>query len=93
MLSFYFSGSPGFVFLNPFPSPRMIADRSSPSRVRCAASRPGRLRADPGDVAVYEGKGMSRRPPGPDQRVRRSNPRLEFDCRHGFDVRVTPRDN
>ena len=41
----------------------MIADRSSPSRVRCAASRPGRLRADPGDVAVYEGKGMSRRPP------------------------------
>ena len=36
----------------------MIADRSSPSRVRCAASRPGRLRADPGDVAVYEGKGM-----------------------------------
>ena len=45
-----------------FP-PRMIADRSSPSRVRCAASRPGRLRADPGDVAVYEGKGMSRCPP------------------------------
>ena len=41
----------------------MIPDRSSPSRVRCAASRPGRLRADPGDVAVYEGKGMSRRPP------------------------------
>ena len=36
----------------------MIADRSSPSRVRCAASRPGPLRADPGDVAVYEGKGM-----------------------------------
>ena len=41
----------------------MIPDRSSPSRVRCAASRPGRLRADSGDVAVYEGKGMSRRPP------------------------------
>ena len=41
----------------------MIADRSSPSRVRCAASRPGRLRADPGDVAVYEGKGMDGRPP------------------------------
>ena len=41
----------------------MIPDRSSPSRVRCAASRLGRLRADPGDVAVYEGKGMSRRPP------------------------------
>ena len=30
-----------------FPSPRMIPDRSSPSRVRFAASRPGRLRADP----------------------------------------------
>ncbi len=28
------------------------------TRVRCAVSRPGRLRADPGDVAVYEGKGM-----------------------------------
>ena len=69
----------------------MIADRSSPSRVRCAASRPGPLRADPGDVAVYEGKGMASA--GPDQRVRTSNPRLEFDCRHGFDVRVTPRDN
>ena len=41
----------------------MIADRSSPSRVRCAASRPGPLRADPGDVAVYEGKGMDGRPP------------------------------
>ena len=36
----------------------MIPDRSSPSRVRCAAPRPGRLRADPGDVAVYEKKGM-----------------------------------
>ena len=36
---------------------------TSPSRVRCAASRPGRLRADPADVAVHEGKGMSRRPP------------------------------
>ena len=35
----------------------MIPDRSSPSRVRCAASRPGPLRADPGDVAVHEGKG------------------------------------
>ena len=29
----------------------------------------------------------------PDQLVRTSNPRLEFDCRNGFDVRVTPRDN
>ena len=48
----------------PFPRPRMIADRSSPSRVRRAASRPGPPRADPADVAVYEGKGDgSRRPP------------------------------
>ena len=31
----------------PFPSHRMIPDRSSPSRVRFAASRPGLLRADP----------------------------------------------
>ena len=31
----------------PFPSPWMIPDRSSPSRVRFAASRPGLLRADP----------------------------------------------
>ena len=41
----------------PFPSPWMIADRSSPSRVRCAASRPGPLRADLGRRAVHEGKG------------------------------------
>ena len=40
----------------PFPSLRMIPDRSSPSRVRSAASRPGPLRADPGRRAVYEGK-------------------------------------
>ena len=41
----------------PFPSPRMIPDRSSPSRIRYAASRPGPLRADPKGMAVYEGKG------------------------------------
>ena len=35
----------------------MIADRSSPSRVRCAASRPGRLRADPGGRGCLRGKG------------------------------------
>ena len=35
----------------------MIPDRSSPSRVRFAASRPGLLRADPKGMAVYEGKG------------------------------------
>ncbi len=40
-------------------SPRtgMVADRSSPSRVRFAASRPGLLRADPRGDAVHEGKG------------------------------------
>ena len=41
----------------PFPSLWMIPDRSSPSRVRFAASRPGPLRADPKGNAVYEGKG------------------------------------
>ena len=35
----------------------MIPDRSSPSRVRFAASRPGLLRADPRGDAVHEGKG------------------------------------
>ena len=40
-----------------FPLPWMIPDRSSPSRVRFAASRPGLLRADPREIAVYEGKG------------------------------------
>ena len=39
-----------------FPSPWMIPDRSSPSRVRFAALRPGLLRADPKGIAVYEGK-------------------------------------
>ena len=42
----------------PFPSPWMIPDRSSPSRVRCAASRPGLLRADPkGWWLFMRGKG------------------------------------
>ena len=36
----------------------MIPDWSSPSRVRCAASRPGLLRADLEGGAVYEGKGV-----------------------------------
>ena len=31
----------------PFPSRFIVSDRSSPSRVRFAASRPGRLRSDP----------------------------------------------
>ena len=41
-------------------SPRtgMVADRSSPSRVRFAASRPGLLRADLEGGAVDEGKGV-----------------------------------
>ena len=41
----------------PFPSRFIVPDRSSPSRVRFAASRPGLLRADPKGMAVYEGKG------------------------------------
>ena len=41
----------------PFPSPWMIPDRSSPSRVCFAASRPGRLRADPKDALLTRGKG------------------------------------
>ena len=49
---------------SPFPSPRMIPDRSSPSRVRFAASRPGPLRADPKGMSVYEGKGGLRFGPG-----------------------------
>ena len=40
---------------SPFPSPWMIPDRSSPSRVRFAAARPGPLRADPGD-ALFAGE-------------------------------------
>ena len=36
----------------PFPSRFIVSDRSSPSRVRCAASRPGRLRADPKDALL-----------------------------------------
>ena len=43
----------------PFPSRFIVSDRSSPSRVRCAASRPGRLRADPKDALLTRGKGGS----------------------------------
>ena len=41
----------------PFPSHFIVSDRSSPSRVRFAASRPGRLRADPKDALLTRGKG------------------------------------
>ena len=41
----------------PSPSRFIVSDRSSPSRVRFAASRPGRLRTDPKDALAYEGKG------------------------------------
>ena len=41
----------------PFPSRLIVPDRSSPSRVRFAASRPGRLRADPKDALLTRGKG------------------------------------
>ena len=43
----------------PFPSRFIVSDRSSPSRVRFAASRPGRLRADPKDALLTRGKGGS----------------------------------
>ena len=41
----------------PFPSRLIVSDWSSPSRVRFAASRPGRLRADPKDALLTRGKG------------------------------------
>ena len=41
----------------PVPSPWMIPHRSSPSRVRFAASRPGLLRADPRGWLFMRGKG------------------------------------
>ena len=44
----------------PFPSRFIVADRSSPSRVRFAASRPGLLRADPKDALLTRGKGGCR---------------------------------
>ena len=40
-----------------FPSYRMVADRSSPSRVRFAAPRPGPLRVDPRGWLFMRGKG------------------------------------
>ena len=39
------------------PLPWMISNRSSPSRVRFAASRPGLLRADPKNALLTRGKG------------------------------------
>ena len=41
----------------PFPSRLIVPDRSSSSRVRFAASRPGRLRVDPKDALLTRGKG------------------------------------
>ena len=41
----------------PFPSRFIVPDRSSPSRVRFAASRPGLLRAGPKDALLTRGKG------------------------------------
>ncbi len=41
----------------PFPSRFIVSDRSSPSRVRFAASRPGLLRADPKGWLFMRGKG------------------------------------
>ena len=93
LLSFYVSGSPGFVFLNPLSLATddcrsVLAVKGSLRRFApwTAAGRSGRR-------GCLRGKGDVPASAGPDQRVRTSNPRLEFDCRHGFDVRVTPRDN
>jgi hypothetical protein len=48
---------------NPFPSPSIIPDRSSPSRVRFAArsARPGPLRADPKQRDFQKGRGEKER--------------------------------
>ena len=46
--------------MSAFPSRQMIPDRSSPSRVRSAASRPGPLRADPKGWRFTKGKGAAR---------------------------------
>ena len=93
MLSYYVSGSPGFVFLNPLSLATddcrsVLAVKGSLRRFApwTAAGRSGRR-------GCLRGKGDVPASAGPDQRVRTSNPRLEFDCRHGFGVRVTPRDN
>ena len=43
--------------MSPFPSRFIVSDRSSPSRVRFAASRHGRLRADPKDALLTRGRG------------------------------------
>ena len=93
MLSFHVSGSPRFVFLNPLSlaaddSRSVLAVKGSLRRFApwTAAGRSGRR-------GCLRGKGDVPASAGPDQRVHTSNPRLEFDCRHGFDVRVTPRDN
>ena len=83
-------GSPGFVFLNPLSLATddcrsVLAVKGSLRRFApwTAAGRSGRR-------GCLRGKGDVPASAGPDQRVRTSNPRLEFDCRHGFDVRVTP---
>ena len=44
----------------PFPSRFIVSDRSSPSRVRFAASRPGMLRADPKGRLFMREKGGCR---------------------------------
>ena len=73
----------------PFPRPddcrSVLAVKGSLRRFApwTAAGRSGRR-------GCLRGKGDGWASAGPDQRVRTSNPRLEFDCRHGFDVRVTP---
>ena len=79
-LSFYISGSPGFEFLNPLSLARgLMSDRASAVKgsLRPLGALYGRA-PSPGDVAVYEAKGMSSASAGPDLRVRRSNPTPRF---------------
>ena len=71
---------------HPFPSRFIVSDRSSPSRVRFAASRPGLLRADPKDALLTRGRGgvgpcgRQRSDPATDRAGRvRSRPRGRLD--------------
>ena len=84
-----------FRLLEP-PFPSLLDDCKSVRAVKGSLRRfaPWTAAGRSGRRGCLRGKGDGWASAGPDQRVRTSNPRLEFDCRHGFDVRVTPpRDN
>ena len=87
----------------PFPSRFIVSNRSSPSRVRFAASRPGLLRtADPKRMTVYAGKGGVRAVPDPQSARQRATmpPRVDtanarvpcrWAARHGTTCPGAPR--